>query len=116
MIKNRFVFKFLLVLIAALSFATLAPPNYIPFDTTHDKPIHAAIFFIVTLLGYLCFRIHILVLASGVTVLAVLSELSQRLSPYRSSNWLDLKADMAGIAMALFLLLAFIVFKRWRRA
>lgn len=104
MIKNKWMLLLTLAFVAAFSVAMLIPVEYLPIDTRNDKIHHGILFVIMTWLFYGCLRINLFLLAGLMLAIAGLSELSQLLSPYRSSNWLDLRADAVGICFAIAIL------------
>jgi VanZ family protein len=105
LIRNKYLFYMLLLLISSFLIAMLIPVEYLPVNTRHDKYHHGIMFFVITLITYGCLRVSIFGVACLMSVLAIVSESSQFLISYRSANWLDLQADFLGIGIAISLLL-----------
>jgi VanZ family protein len=112
-IKNKLVL--ILTLGLALCFLVLLviPTEYLHIDSRQDKSHHMLVFLTLTLLAWFSIRIHFLALISLLITFAGLSELSQYWIPYRSSNWLDMLANIKGIGAGLVVISIIILFKKF---
>lgn len=86
-----------MLVIWALLLIPISAPENLTFSWA-DKLIHAGLFFWLTASAFWVWRVESV--ARALLMLAVLTELSQAVTPWRSAETLDLLADALGIGLA----------------
>lgn len=99
LISNPRLFWVFLLALLVFFVAMLLPSNSIPLDHSNDKWHHSITFIVLTLLAHRCLRLAWVWQLLLLVLLALFSEAIQMLTPYRSSNWLDIAADFVGVAI-----------------
>ena len=84
----------------AVGVLSLLPPA-LPLPTTGwDKSNHMLAFLVLGLLGLSCWRTRAAAVLLGLAGYGAAIELAQSLSGIRIGDWVDLAADLAGLALA----------------
>lgn len=113
--SQTLLLAFFFILCIGFLAGLLIPVEYLPLDNRQDKQHHIVIFALLTLATRVCLPVRGWLAFVFVTVLAGLAELSQLLVEYRSTNWLDMQANLQGIAIATTAILLFDALERWKR-
>lgn len=114
LIKNRLALMLTLGLAITFLVLLVIPTEYLHIDSRQDKSHHLLVFLTLTLLAWYSLRVHLLALVSLLIFFAGLSELSQYWIPYRSSNWLDMLANVQGIGAGLVVISTIMLLKKLR--
>lgn len=108
MITKNTLFKLALVVaFVVISYLVFSKPTYAQNIPNLDKVGHLGSFFCLSFLTYLAFRPKWYWLTLMLSGYAVLIELVQSRLPYRSADFKDVVADIAGIVLFYFCLWAY---------
>jgi len=93
--------SFVIVTVSIFVLTLIKPSQLFSMPDISDKIQHAVAFFVLAFLADKSFFVHryLLIKSGGLLAFGVLIEWAQSFTSYRSSDWHDVLADLAGILL-----------------